>query len=262
MTKEKRKRMDSTLNENYHKLSYFLRRLLRIYLPYTPWNIKTHKEIKRFYSQFIKKGDICFDIGSNIGNYTDYFLKLGAKVISVEPQINCLKKLQQKFAYNKDVTILGKAVGKNEGTGYILICEKANSLSTMSDKWKEKGRYASNYIWNQSQRVSITTLDKLIESYGLPNFCKIDVEGFELEVITGLNYKIPIICFEFTKEFLNDAIKCINYLNSLGIAKFNFVFEKEMKFYLLKWRTHKEIVEILQNIEDKSLCGDIYVKLR
>ena len=39
-----------------------------------------------FYSGFINKGNICFDIGANYGNRTEVFLKLGSEVIAVEPQ--------------------------------------------------------------------------------------------------------------------------------------------------------------------------------
>lgn len=44
----------------------------------------------RFYEQFIRPNDICFDIGANMGNRTEVFLKLGAKVIAVEPQSECV----------------------------------------------------------------------------------------------------------------------------------------------------------------------------
>ena len=53
-------------------------------------NIYHHKEALHFYSQFIKKKDLCFDVGTNIGSRTELFLELGAKIICIEPQKACL----------------------------------------------------------------------------------------------------------------------------------------------------------------------------
>ena len=60
-----------------------------------------HKRYARrrtqFYSKFVKRGDLCFDIGTNIGTRIDVFLALGASVVAVEPQTICIKYLQKKY---------------------------------------------------------------------------------------------------------------------------------------------------------------------
>src|SRR3954471_20046 len=50
-----------------------------------------------FYRQFIKPGNLVFDVGANVGNRVEVFLKCGAKVIAVEPQPNCVDILKGKF---------------------------------------------------------------------------------------------------------------------------------------------------------------------
>lgn len=57
----------------------------------TPHKKRQHKKEMEFYSQFIEKHDLCFDVGANMGSKTSKFLKLGAKVVSIEPQEACLK---------------------------------------------------------------------------------------------------------------------------------------------------------------------------
>ncbi|MBK9250272.1 MAG: hypothetical protein IPM69_19725 [Ignavibacteria bacterium] len=54
------------------------------------------RQRKDFYSHFINTGDVVFDIGANIGNRTQIFSELGAKVVAVEPQSKCVTALKKK----------------------------------------------------------------------------------------------------------------------------------------------------------------------
>jgi len=218
------------------------------------------REMLEFYSQFIKKGDLCFDVGANVGRFTKIFLELGARVVCVEPQEACLQQLYRLFGDNKKVIIVGKALGELEGEGELMMSEEAPTISTMSSKWKNEGRFSKDHKWTKTQKVPITTLDALILSYGLPKFCKIDVEGFEEPVLKGLTKPMPVISFEFTREFFDDAKKCINHLLSIGQVKFNCSLGESMKFLFQKWVTPDELYEKIDQLEDERLWGDIYAK--
>ncbi|EKE16378.1 MAG: hypothetical protein ACD_11C00018G0014 [uncultured bacterium] len=216
-------------------------------------------DILKIYSKFVKKGDVCFDIGANMGIITELLLKLEVKVVCVEPQKDCLIILKKKFGDNENVFIVDKAVGEKEGEAEIAICEDAPTISTMSDKWKEAGRFSTNYEWNKTQKVEMITLDKLIEQYGMPSFCKIDVEGFEVSALKGLTKAIPFISFEFTKEFFEDAKTCINHISSIGRAKFNCTFCESEKLLFPNWVPSEELISKLENDNNSSMAGDIYV---
>ena len=49
----------------------------------------------KFYSKLIQNGDLCFDVGANVGNRTEAFLKLGARIVAVEPQPECIAVLNE-----------------------------------------------------------------------------------------------------------------------------------------------------------------------
>lgn len=93
--------------------------------------------------------------------------------------------------------------------------------------------------------------------------CKIDVEGFEGEVIKGLSKSIKMISFEFTPTpgLIKKSIKSVEYLSGIGDVKFNYSFGETMSFALDEWVTSNEIREIILSIPSKtSFSGDIYAK--
>lgn len=216
------------------------------------------REMLRFYSRFIHKGDLCFDVGAHMGNRTEIFLKLGAKVIAVEPQEDCINQLREKFNNEPRLTLVNKGLSDKEGELTLYICEDATTISTFSDKWKT-GRF-SNYEWNIEKLIPVTTLDNLMKEFGLPVFCKIDVEGFEFQVLKGLSRPITYISFEFTREFFNDVESCVNYLLSLGYVKFNCSLGESAKMLFQSWVTAKKLYQRLDLVDDSLLWGDIYAK--
>ena len=213
-----------------------------------------------FFSQFIKQGDLCFDVGANRGDITKAFLALGARVVCIEPQEVCLIHLNKLLKNNKNVIIVGKAVADREGEVVFSICEDRNTISTMSNTFKAASRYARDHQWTKTQKVATTTLDALIQLYGTPDFCKIDVEGAEELVLKGLTRPVHLVSFEYTKELHADAKKCINYLLSLGQANFNFSIAASMELLLPTWVTSDELFERLESSQDELLVGDIYAR--
>ncbi len=77
-----------------------------MYLPSFIRKFLKQREMLRFYKKFVNKDDLCFDIGANSGERTNILLKLGAKVVAVEPQQKCFNILESKFAGNDNVNLL------------------------------------------------------------------------------------------------------------------------------------------------------------
>jgi FkbM family methyltransferase len=233
-------------------------RLYRLYgrVRYGPY----HDVSERFYSQFIAEGDLCFDIGANMGSRTDIFIALGATSVAVEPQDQCLEHLRLKYRNNRGVIMVPKAVGEKEGEAQMMLCDLP-SMSSLSKKWIEgirAGGRVGNYHWETSAKVSVTTLDRLIEQYGIPAFCKIDVEGFELQVLKGLTRPIQTISFEYNPEFSDEAIACTKYLCGMGMKWFNYSIGESMRLSLAEWVTSGEMCDILINFPDKTIHSDVY----
>ncbi|MGE5458631.1 MAG: FkbM family methyltransferase [Methanococcaceae archaeon] len=213
-----------------------------------------------FLKSFINPNELVFDIGSNIGVKAESFLSVGAKVVCVEPQPNCISILRNKFGNNKEVNIVEAGLSDKPGKLNLSVCSSANTITTFSEEWK-KGRF-SDYTWDKIIEVNVTTLDELIKKYGIPKYCKIDVEGFEYNVLLGLSKLISTISFEFAIEMIDNALKCITYLSELGYSEFNVAIGEKNKFYFEKWVTSDVIKDYLTKSDDSYLWGDIYARSR
>lgn len=210
-------------------------------------------------TKLLNSGDLFFDIGAHLGDKSKQFLDKNLKAIMVEPLPQCVDQLKLKFKEKTNIEILQKAVGKTTGNMTLEINTKMPTTSTMAKHWKS-GRF-SNEKWDQKITVEMTTLDNLIKIYGEPNYIKIDVEGFELDVLLGLSKKVGIISFEFTSEFLDQSINCLKHLEKIGYKKYNFSIGERRKFFS-EWSNIDDMMKQLKSEiqKDKLLWGDIYCK--
>ncbi|MEG4212273.1 FkbM family methyltransferase [Microcoleus sp. S13_B4] len=211
-----------------------------------------------FIRNFVEAGDTVFDVGANIGQKADLYLAAGAKVICFEPQPDCLTILTQKYHQNPNAVIVNKGLGEQAGTMELSVCTDANYISTFSKKWKT-GRF-SQYDWNQTVTVEVTTLDEMIKLWGHPQFCKIDVEGFEYQVLKGLSVPIRYISFEFAIEFIQETKNCIDHLKSLGYKLFNIAKGEASNLVFSDWVSDSHLFNYLESANEALLWGDIYAK--
>lgn len=215
----------------------------------------------QFYKQFINSGDLVFDVGANVGNRVEAFLKCNAKVIAIEPQPSCVEVLKQKFGHS--ITI--ENVGLSDKTGELeMQVFNDTTVSTFSkdyaDKTKDRFKYSR---WETTLKVPVTTLDKLIERYGIPVFCKIDVEGYELEVLKGLQKKIPCMSIEYCVPEMEVQLgECLAYWHNVAPkATFNYSVGENMVWALDGWKDYTTFNEHIKSKEFiKTSFGDIYIK--
>lgn len=225
------------------------------------WSEDDEKRLA-FYQQFVKPGDIVFDVGANVGNRTKVFLKLEAHVVGFEPQQMCADFLSEVLTDHARFTLIRKALGSTVGEGQMLISGH-HTISSMSPQWvetvKQSGRFGKEQ-WGAKQLVQVTTLDRAIGDYGRPSFMKIDVEGYEYEVLSGLTEPIHVVSIEFTPEYLSNTFKCIDHLCSLADkVEFQISLGESMHWHLPKWVSRSEVMDCLLQLDTKKF-GDLYIR--
>ena len=115
------------------------------------------------------------------------------------------------------------------------------------------------YDGRRGELVPVTTLDALIARYGTPSFIKIDVEGYEYQVLRGLTRPVPLLSFEFAPEALDSTVKCLEHLQRLGRIQLNYSLEESMQFASEEWMNVPRMTALLASL-DKRLFGDVYVR--
>lgn len=226
-----------------------------------PWR---QPSLRRHYRPLINPGDLVFDVGAHIGDRTLAFAALGANVVSCEPQPLPLAYLRWRSRGNPAVTVLGTAVGEQAGTAELAVSERNPTVSTLSRSWREsigkKNQGFAKVAWNQSVEVPVTTLSALIETYGEPHFCKLDVEGHEAAVLAGLDRALPALSFEYVAGTLEVAHACIARLGQLGEYTFNVSQGERRHLEFAQWVSDEAMRNWLMANESQSSSGDIYAK--
>lgn len=215
-----------------------------------------------FYREFVRPGDLAFDVGAHVGDRTALLLRAGARVVAVEPHPKLQEKLERAFRDDERVTLVAEAVGAEAGSAELRWPEGGLALASMSNEWIDRvrgsGRFGAD--WSDHVIVPVTTLDALVDRYGTASFCKIDVEGYEEAAIRGLSRPIPSISIEFTPEYLDSTNRALAMLEELGDYRFNYAVGESLSLVEPRWLQRGELLSRLRTCEPRSF-GDVYARL-
>jgi FkbM family methyltransferase len=164
---------------------------------------------------------LIFDIGANIGRYALSNYQPSDNIICVEASPSTFRTLCNNTNNHNNIKCINFAV-TNSSEDYVTFYDSPiNTISTLDKAWLSDT--SSRFYGTHYNEILVPTIsiDRLIETYGIPDILKIDVEGAENIVIKSLSKKCNILCFEWATEWNAKTFECIDHLHMLGYDKFH-----------------------------------------
>tara|TARA_Y100000768_G_scaffold264353_1_gene201738 strand:- start:57 stop:734 length:678 start_codon:yes stop_codon:yes gene_type:complete len=186
------------------------------------------------------------DIGAHKGEFLENMLKIDKinSFYAFEPQKNIFEELNKKFSNNKKITLFNYAMDK-EITNKKLRINKLSTTSSLAEI-NEKSLYLKfkNFLlltksnFEDEYEIQTNTVDKIFESISLQKaLLKIDVEGFEINVIKGSKMKLKEIPFILLENQFGNHYKNNNFNEIVNIlSEQNFIICKKFIFPTLHYQ--------------------------
>jgi FkbM family methyltransferase len=223
------------------------------------------RRMRRLYAGFVRSGDLVFDIGAHAGNRVRGFASLGCRVVALEPQPDFARLLRALFGRSSRIEVVQAAAGDVQGRASLSISERTPTVTTLAEGWRDARardpRFA-RVVWNRRLEVETTTLDALIAQFGAPSFVKIDVEGGESAVLTGLTHAVPALSFEYLPRALEQVQACVRRLTTLGPYCFNWSPGETYRLAASSWLNERDLLASLRMPGAQRQSGDVYARLR
>jgi FkbM family methyltransferase len=205
---------------------------------------------------------LVIDIGANVGNTVEEFLNSSEQVICFEPNPALVSHLKNRF-FKRPVVVDGRGVSNHRGKQIFKI-SNTNTISTFSEDWINNSRFTDLYDWKREVEVETITMDDIIDEYGIPDYIKLDIEGYEYEVLTSFSKLLPntVFAFEWAEEQKNKINLIINHLTNLGYNQFSYTEADSIKLDEdIDWKSYHDF-NLLEELypERKEKWGMIYFK--
>jgi FkbM family methyltransferase len=218
--------------------------------------VSAPRSVDELLRRTIGPGRMAMDVGAHVGSKAERYLALGARVVCIEPLPECAAELRRRFGADARVAIVPKALGAWEGKATLSVCSRAPYLSTFSDAWKA-GRFRGE-VWDRAVEVPVTTLDAVIAEHGVPDFCKIDVEGSERAVLSALNHRPAALSIEFAREAVAETALCLARLGALGYSHFTLALGEGDALAFPHWASAGQVEAFIRGSADPLAWGDVY----
>jgi FkbM family methyltransferase len=177
--------------------------------------------------------DLIYDVGAHKGEDSDFYLKLGYRVVAIEANPVLCEYLRQRFSKeieDRTFTLLESAVGDSDGSVPFYLNKKNSAWGTADParaRINDRKRAGSEEI-----KVPGVRFRDVINQYGCPYYLKIDVEGADmlcLKTLEDIKCYPKYVSIESTKTSWLDLLTEFDTFERLGYTKFKVIDQKTHK---------------------------------
>jgi FkbM family methyltransferase len=218
------------------------------------------RAMKTLYGSMVSAGELCFDLGSHIGNRADVLTSLSCRVVAVEPHPFLAAYLRRRFSGNRDVVVDERAVSDEAGEATLHWSPQYLTVSSLASDWVDslKALRSHGIAFTESRTVATTTLGELIREYGEPRYCKIDIEGSDLAVIRSMPMAIGVVSFEHLPHRFDATAACVAALGERADYRYNYFIRESHRFRLPAPVAAELLLRELRGIAARGWSCDVF----
>lgn len=219
------------------------------------------RRTRAFYGSLLRPGDLVFDVGAHVGARARAMHACGARVVAFEPQPLFARFLRRTLP--RGIILEETALGAEEGPARMAVSSRHPTVSSLRPALAEEARAMPGFEhvrWDGRAEVAMTSLDRMIARHGVPRYVKIDVEGYETEVLAGLSRPVELISVEYLPGLPDVSRGAAALLARLGGFEFNVVRGENGRFEWPEWRSAEALDAWLAGLAPDAGSGDVYAR--
>jgi FkbM family methyltransferase len=171
---------------------------------------------------------LIYDVGAHQGEDTEFYLKKGFRVVAIEAVPEFCARLRERFpeaVRDGRLAILNVAVSRAAGTTDFYVDEAHSHFGTANLEWVKRNRLLGA---GRTRRISVAarSLADIFEEHGVPRYCKIDIEGNDLDALKSLAGSIevpPYLSIESEKRDWSLLLEEFKTFRVLGYSRYQIV---------------------------------------
>jgi len=176
---------------------------------------------------------LIYDVGGHKGEDTDFYLRKGFKVVTVEANPVLAEKLRERFqSYlsNGSLVLIDAAIAENSGEIDFYINRALSIWGTIRPEWAERN---AALVGSSAELIKVksTSFSDVLNQHGIPYYLKIDIEGADLlclESLVNKPDKPRFVSIESEKKSWNALLEEFDMFEKLGYSRFKIVDQKHI----------------------------------
>lgn len=179
---------------------------------------------------------LVFDIGMNDGTDSAYYLRRGCRVVAVEANPLLVEESKQRFGREVDegqFAVVNVGIAEGEGEAEFWVCDDWTPWSSFDREGASR-----NGSRHHAERVQLKPMSAIVAEFGIPHYCKIDIEGYDKYCLDGLSFDDhpQFLSVEFSLDF-----PFAERMRELGYERFKLIHQLSFCSASTGWysaRTH------------------------